>query len=129
MADVIMQVAMVLIAAGRIPAGDVITSEVDLIEVNHFIGDQGELVLEQVIFYYWSDLDCRYNVQAWQMLKSQSQIPRRHWGRRDFEATWYDRGRVRQVRCKSVYETWTQYDPELLDRKFLQQAARPGLPR
>ncbi len=123
------QLAVVLTTVGLIPLEDVATDEVDLIEVNHFISEQGKLVLDQVIFYDWSDLDCRYNVRAWRLLKSHAQIPQRNWEHREFETVWYDRDVLRRVRCKSVRETWTRYDPELLERKFLPQASRQGLPR
>jgi hypothetical protein len=66
-------------------------------------------------------------VRAWRLLKSPSQIPRRDGPL--FSTVWHDGDVLRRVRCRSVRETWTQYDPELLERKFLPKDKRDALRR
>jgi len=106
---------------------DVASDQVDLIEVNHFFDEQGRLVFDQVIFYDWSSVDNRYNVRAWRLLKSTAQIPRRNWNQGVFWAVWHDGEVLRKVRSKGIHETWTQYDPELLEREYLPKENRRDL--
>jgi hypothetical protein len=103
---------------------------VDLIEINHFYDEQGRLVLDQLIFYDWSPSDGRYHVRAWRRVSSPAQIPLRDWRSGDYVAIWHDskeRDVLREVRARSVRETWTQYDPELVEREFLAQEKRRDL--
>jgi len=44
-----------------------------------------------------------------------------------YKATWLDDDTMRTVYSKSVRETWTQYDPELVNRNVLKQKYRKGL--
>ena len=119
---------MVLMAATLLhPTEDVASDEVDLIEVNHFFDEQGRLVFDQVIFYDWSPAESRFNVRAWRLLKSPAQIPRRNWKQGDFSTIWHDGDVLRSVRARGIHETWTQYDPELLEREFLPKEKRRDL--
>ena len=104
--------------------------EVDLVEINHFYDEQGRLVFDQVIFYEWSSDASRYQVRDWRLLKKPSQIPLRNWRDRNYEAIWHDfknQDVLRKVRAKMVRETWTQYDPELVEREFLPDEKRRKL--
>jgi hypothetical protein len=119
--------AVMLTATTYQPAENVTTDEVDLIEVNHFHDEHGRLVFDQVIFYDWSTVDCRYQVCAWRLLKTPAQIPYRHWSREGFVTTWHDGDVLRRVCGKSFRETWTQFDPELVERDFLPKDRRREL--
>ena len=40
---------------------------------------------------------------------------------------WHDGEQIRQIRSKSIRETWTQYDPELVEREYLPKERRKEL--
>jgi hypothetical protein len=119
--------AMVIVSVGLQPVEDVVNDQVDLIEVNHFYDDQGRLVFDQVIFYDWSGIENRYQVRAWRLLKHNAQIPRRNWRSGEFESIWHDGDVLRRVRTKVIRETWTQFDPEILEREYLPKEHRREL--
>jgi hypothetical protein len=80
------------------------------IEVNHFYDDLGELRFTQLIFWDGG------NVCDWRMM---SQRPKRNWHSGEWEATWLDKdGSLVTVRAPLMRETWTQVDPEFLERDF-----------
>lgn len=109
------------------PTEDVAVDRVDLIEVNHFYDEQGRLVFDQIIFYDWSPANSRYNVRAWRLLKQPAQIPHRNWQQGNFVAVWHDGSVLRKVRSATIRESWTQYDPELVEREFLPTEKRRKL--
>lgn len=119
--------AVVAAAVCISPIEHVAHDTVDLVEVNHFYDEQGKLVFDQVIFYDWSEAHGRYNVRAWRLLKSNAQVPYRNWRRGDFVAVWHDGDILREVRATSFRESWTQYDPELVEREFLPKDRRREL--
>lgn len=126
------QIAVCMAAFTLSPADGVTVDEVDLVEVNHFYDDQGRLVFDQVIYYDWSPAQHRYQVRDWRLLKTPSQIPVRDWRDGGYVSEWEDfkqRNGLRRVRSKSVRETWTQFDPELVEREFLAQEKREELTR
>ena len=119
---------VLLVVFGTASAEDVVAvDQVDLIEVNHFYDDQSRLVFDQVIFYDWCTYDNRYQVRAWRLLKHSAQIPRRNWRTGEHETIWRDGDVLRRIRAKVVRETWTQYDPEILEREFLPKEYRRKL--
>lgn len=109
------------------PQSDMPSDLVDLVEVNHFYDEHGKLVFDQIIFYDWCDVQCRYNVCAWRMLKRPAQIPARDWRKGSYSATWHENGVLRRVSAKAMRETWTQHDPELVERDFLPKEHRREL--
>ena len=109
------------------PIEHVALDRVDLVEVNHFYDEQGKLVFDQIIFYDWSEADGRYNVRAWRLLKSNAQVPYRNWRQGDFVAVWHDGDILRKVQATSFRESWTQYDPELIEREYLPKDRRREL--
>jgi hypothetical protein len=117
---------VILMSLGTVKPNDVEYDYVDLIEINHFIDSQGRLVFDQIIFYEWSRDETRFHVRAWRLIKSQSQIPRRV-VRGGFSAIWHDGDVLRDISTPAVAETWTQYDPEIMERAFLPQDKRNGL--
>lgn len=116
-------------SVGLNPVDVVACDKVDLVEVNHFYDEQGRLVFDQIIYYDWAPDRGRYNVRAWRLLKKPAQVPRRDWQRDGYVAIWHDSGVLRKVEAKSVRETWTQYDPELVEREFLPKEKRRELTR
>jgi len=112
---------------GLNPTAPVARDQVDLIEVNHYHDEHGKLVFDQIIFYDWSPHDSRYHVRAWRLLKRPAQLPRRNWRDGGFTAVWRDGEVLRMVRAKAVRETWTQHDPELVERNYLPKDQRREL--
>ncbi len=97
---------------------------VDLIELNHFIDQEGREVFRQVLFYDWSPRHRQYIVRAWRLVKSESLIPRRRWSPPGYECVWHDDGILRQVTAGSYRETWTQHDPERANRLVVAEEDR-----
>lgn len=109
------------------PVENIAREQVDLIEINHYYDRQGKLVLDQVIFYEWSAKRGRFQVRDWRPLKSSNQRPRRDWQRGGWLAVWRDGHVLRKVRASAVRETWTLYDPEVVDRELLPKPLRHRL--
>jgi hypothetical protein len=114
-------------AVAEIPPREVARETVDLIEVNHFYDQEGRLVFDQVIFYDWSKDDARYMVRAWRLVKEPSQVPKRDWQAGGYTTLWHDGDLLRRVDATSFRESWTQYDPELVEREYLPREYRREL--
>lgn len=109
------------------PFEPIAVEEVDLVEVNHFYDENGKHVLDQLIFYDWSDHHSRYEIRAWRLLKKEHQKPTRDFNRDTYNVTWQDGDMIRRVHAKAMRETWTQYDPELVARANLPKDQRREL--
>jgi hypothetical protein len=120
-------VCAISLTIGIAPREDVARESVDLIELNHFFDEHGRLVFDQVIFYDWSSADGRYNVRAWRLVKNPAQLPQRDWATGGYSATWQDGEQLRHIQSRSIRETWTQYDPELVEREYLPKERRKEL--
>ncbi len=121
-------VLAVLLTGGTSPsAGAMVSQRVDLIELNHFVDEDGREVFRQVIFYDWSKTHRRFHVRAWRLIKQESQLPRRRWNPPMYQCTWHDEGMLRQVWAPSLRETWTQRDPERVNRSLLPEDQRVPL--
>lgn len=107
--------------------GAVVRQRVDLIELNHFVDDEGREVFRQVIFYDWSREHHRFHVRAWRLIKNDSQLPVRSWKPQQFQCTWHDDGLLRQVWSPKMRETWSQRDPERVNRAMLPEDQRKPL--
>lgn len=127
MSPITSAIGAVIVSLGISPAEDVAREKVDLMEVNHFYDEQGRLVFDQVIFYDWSAADSRYMVRAWRLVKSPNQLPMRDWREGGFTAIWQDGEVLRRVQAESMRETWTQFDPELVEREYLPKERRKEL--
>jgi hypothetical protein len=117
----------IVVSLGIAPRGDIARETVDLMEINHFYDEHGRLVFDQVIFYDWSKDDARYMVRAWRLIKNPAQVPQRDWKEGGYVSVWQDGELLRQVRSQSFRETWTQYDPELVERDYLPKERRKEL--
>ena len=98
--------------------------QVDLIELNHYIDEEGREVFRQLIFYDWSKSYKRFHVRAWRLVKHPSQLPKRHWSPTMYRCTWRDEHRIRHVQSPQMRETWTQQDPERVNRALLPESQR-----
>jgi hypothetical protein len=103
------------------------SEQVDLIELNHFIDDEGREVFRQLVFYDWSEFEKRFHVRAWRLIKCEQQLPRRFWKPQRYECRWHDDGVSKTVSARQLRETWTQQDPERVNRKFLPEDQRVPL--
>lgn len=115
-----------------VPVDNVVRDEVDLIEINRFYDECCKLVFEQVLFYRWHEHEGRHHIHAWRMLKSPGQVPQSDKQNGGYVTRWNDTqegGIWREVRCKSIRESWTQIDPELIDREAFPRDRRRGLSR
>ncbi|TWU55757.1 hypothetical protein [Rubripirellula reticaptiva] len=121
-----------LLLIGITPGSDADSSAsvqqtVDLIELNHFVDDEGREVFRQLVFYDWSKTHRRFHVRAWRLVKHDNQLPTRHWSPDRHQCRWYDGGLLRQVSAPHMRETWTQQDPERVNRKLLPEDERVPL--
>lgn len=118
-----------MLLLGLLPVSPVVDDTADMIEVNHYFDQNGQPVFVQIIFWEWLADESAYRVFAWRMLKSAEQLPVYDWWRECYVSCFSDQNVLRRVRAPCVRDTWTQYDPELLDRQFLPQQSRRGLAR
>jgi len=121
-----------LLVAGIAPSGSIADSQmsrqhVDLIEHNHFVDENGREVFQQVVFYDWSAINRRFHVRAWRLVKSADQMPTRQFDPPRYECRWNEEGHQRMVTAPQMKETWTQQDPERLNRAFWPEERRVPL--
>lgn len=117
-----------LMLAAILPQPDGVAREsVDLIEINHYYSEHGQLVFDQQIFYDWSASEDRYHVRAWRLVKAPEQLPVVDHASRGYSALWQDGEQTRRVYSPAIRESWTQYDPELVEREYLPKEQRREL--
>ena len=104
---------------------DVKCDNVDLIEVNHYFDSNGKHVFDQLIFIDWCNRSRCYQVRAWRLIKKPTNRPRRV--RKFYQVVWQDGEIMRKVRARAIRSTWTQYDPEVVERKHRRRPHRPEL--
>ena len=125
-------VACMAMAADPGPRGREETEKVDLIELNHFYDDLGRHAYDQVIFYEWSPDYRRFHVIAWCLLENDlSRLPTRNPNNGEYVVRWHDRDAKvqREVRSPLYRETWSQVDPERVNKKLLDEKYRTSLLR
>jgi len=127
MANLSLTIALLCSALGTNPIRHVTVDQVEVIEYNHFYDEHGRHVFDQLIFYDWSPRENRYQIRDWRLIKTVSQAPYHDAKRGFYFATWHDGLTLRQVRGASIRETWTQYDPELIERSVLPKEHRREL--
>lgn len=109
-----------------------VSESVDMIELNHFFDRQGRHVYDQVIFYERLASNGQYRVRAWCLVEDRESLNRRpEWNATTdhYHVDWLDsdQGVVRSIRSPLYRETWTQVDPERLDKKHLEERYRLAL--
>jgi len=112
---------------GLNPVGDTAKDSVDLFEVNHYYDESGRFIFKQLIFYDWCPKQCRFNVRAWRLIRSTGQLPTLDRRKKKYVAVWQDGSKFRRVQAKNMRQTWTQFDPEQFERKFLPKDKRVEL--
>lgn len=135
MLNILLLLSLLAIVPYDYLSGGTVVERCDLVEVNHLHDGCGQHVFDQVIFWDWSPRECRFTVRAWRMVKKPEQTPTYDWDRSVWSATWTESvaapwtevRMLREVRSDSFRETWTQYDPELVEREILPQERRRGL--
>ena len=104
-----------------LPQPWVATDEVFQLERNHFHDCQGQLVFIQLI-----GRERDYHVRFW-ILEKENRV------QKDVTSGYIlrfdDNGILREIRSPNYYETFTQEDPELLDRDLLPKEQRRPLSR
>ncbi len=127
MGTVTMALTMCLATSGLPPDTNLLVNQVDLIEINHCYDENGQLVFDQLLFYDWSPEKGHYDVRDWRLLKSSVQVPRRNQETGGYVTVWRDGNAMRKVHSKTIRETWTQYDPEIVEQEFLPKDQRRSL--
>lgn len=120
---------LVAATVSLVPFAPVVTDHADVVEINYCYDGEANLVLSQVIFWRWNPKQNAYRVFAWRLLKTASQVPWRSSERDGYVTVWIDGETMRRVTTSAVRYTWSQYDPELHDRRFLPPRHRRGLSR
>lgn len=118
---------LALLCVVPINEGTVIQQKVDLIEVNHFYDENGKKVFSQILFYEWNRFESRHDVLAWRLLRKMNYRKPVRTRKGDYKIVWDDNGQLREVECLVFRESWTQYDPELIERNYLPKEQRKGL--
>ena len=115
------------ILPGSRHAANTMRAEVDLVELNHFLDNHGREVFQQVVFFDWSRKNRQFEVRAWRLIKNPSQLPREMNGPSGFLVRWQDKSVTREVQAKTMRETWSQEDPERVNRAMLPENQRRPL--
>ena len=105
------------------------TSEhVDLVELNSHYDCMGRFVYEQVIFYEWRSDFNRYHVRAW-VLSDGDKQPQRDYRNGLWIVKYTDRDQKfeRVITSTHFRRSWTQVDPERVNKKLLPESERHGL--
>lgn len=125
-------VALMAMPSDPGPRGRDATETVDLIELNHFYDDLGRHAYDQVIFYEWSPDYRRFHVIAWCLVENDlGRMPTRNPQNGQYVVRWHDRDAKvrREVRSQLYRETWSQVDPERINKKLLDEKYRTSLLR
>lgn len=110
-----------------------VTTHVHAIELNHFYDMKGNPVYDQVIFWECAPETGRFQVRAW-TIADDREIPNRrpikNYATGLYQVDWYDtdKGIKRKVTSNLYRESWTQYDPEMRDKKVHHESRRIPLP-
>lgn len=89
-----------------------LTEHVDTVEINHVAGRFTQLIYRDRAGF----------IRDWRVLNSSAMIPNGAG-----LAAWNDQGTWRTIRVRKVYETHTEYDPEVVDRKWRPESLRRKL--
>lgn len=103
---------LVLLGDARRPK----TTVVDMIEVNHCHDACGVFRFTQIVLWDWSPDYCRYHVVAWWIPERLIDEIDGHTARRSGKT----------IEGRLMRETWTSYDPEVLNRKVFACELRRG---
>jgi len=105
---------------------------VDLIELNHFYDQQGRHVYDQVIFYEQTPETGRFQVRAWCLVEDRDSLNRRpvkNLESQIYQVDWFDTDQrmLRKITSHVFRESWTQVDPERVNKKIHDERSRIAL--
>ena len=120
-------IALIMLSIVPYQDPSIVTRTVDVVEHNSFYDDNGRLVFDQNIFYDWDPKAGRHNVRAWRLVKAPEQVPVRASSGLLWITTWSDNDKTYRIYARGFNRTWTQYDPELLEREYLPKEKRREL--
>lgn len=119
-------IALLLLSIVPYQSPAVVSRTVDVVELNSFYDDNGRLVFDQNIFKDWSPSTVRHEIRAWRLVRLPSQVPVRTteglW-----MTVWSENDKTYMIYARSLERTWTQHDPELIEREFLPKEKRKEL--
>ncbi len=118
--------SLLLVLFSAIPDEIILTDSFDKVELNHFYDYEGKHVFDQIIWYDW-DIHNRHTICAWRLVKNSDVVPTLNRESGLYQSLFIDNDILRTVTAKYYSETWTQYDPELVDREFLPKEKRREL--
>jgi hypothetical protein len=98
---------------------------VEAVEINHYHDANGNPVFSQLILRRWLRLSTGsgHRVEDWRLIKSDNPLTiTSKRGRKQIVFT--DDGILRVIEVAKIRETWTQYDPEVVDREVYSQFQR-----
>jgi hypothetical protein len=99
-----------------------------VIELNTTYDFDGRELFKQNIYWLWNERLGRLECRGFNIIKHESQIPRPDCcGRKHYTTLWRDGEVNRLVVADSFKETWTQHDPELVEREYLPKELRREL--
>jgi len=101
-----------------------VDERVDMVELNHFHDSNGKFCFSQVIFWRWDHVEGNYHVGEWRMIEGVSINPRPD----KCTVKWKEHSGIeRLVIAKHFRESWTQIDPERMDKNGHPESERIGL--
>lgn len=108
---------------------DRIDEPTDMIELNHIYSTNGQQFFSQIIFWKWYEDEGRYHARDFKLLESGDIDIRRTKDGKVVEFRWFNRDQKvhRVVRSEHFRESWTQHDPERLDKEQLRESMRVRL--
>lgn len=117
-------IAFALVSANPISDLNVESEKFDIIELNHYYDENGIKLLDQIIFYRWSEQRQDYLCEGWRLFKKGNNLNFRD-GIHEFS---FREGAItKKINSERFMETYTQYDKELLERRKLPRELRVGL--
>jgi len=110
----------------------VITESVDMIELCHMYDKSGDYNFDMILFYELCPATGRFLVRTWCHVEDSEFLnrrPVRNYQNNLIEVDWHDTDKkvVRHITSRLYRESWTQIDPEQLNRKFLHEEDRVAL--
>lgn len=114
----ILYLSMLLSIAVVLSRGPVIAESCDMIELNHVHNADGSLMFSQVVFWKWHRDENNYHARDYVICGNKNK-PQCNYRNGLYEMRWNDCGNERFVTAKYFQESWTQYDTERKDLKYL----------
>jgi hypothetical protein len=119
-----------------VPHDAAVVDRCDLVELNRFHDEEGHEVFTQLIYFDWHERQGCFHVVDWKLVRCHSSlsfvatIPVYDYERREYRSlVCCDGEQLIEVTAPHYRETFTQYDPEVLDRDQWPAAKRRRLLR